>query len=201
MGLTQTGLRKHEIRERIHDTLLDTSTLVNDMKGSRESSMKDFLRVTLCYVQSERQRGISRLLRAERTLEEVMQQINDLLHQIESQPLEPLAYVSRLLYWRNGFDTHYSFAEILRSVCNSYDQRCCQGLNSKRISQILVLLDQCSQESNLPFYPSILAARCVVWIYSRLLALESILLLGISRAFQKIYRRLGSRIWPGGHIR
>lgn len=184
-ALANTERTTQEIKDWVREHILNVSVLEHAVRGIRRSTMSDFLRVVLCHVQWETRGQILAINGTERILKREMERLKAGLDAYDSMPLDPIQDGATLLGWKRM--SRLPDEATIRSYWLAYTQRRRHVPSSTWMSQFLALLNECAMNTKHPFSPGVLMARCRTWIYSKILALESVLLLGVSKVIQTTY--------------
>ncbi|KAK3297936.1 uncharacterized protein B0H64DRAFT_134425 [Chaetomium fimeti] len=132
---------------------------------------------------------------AERKLGMAMKGIELLLARLRVEAgLAPDEIIGRAIGSRLGGRTWIEHVEeVLESLLSQYRSRIGPTRLFERIIVALYIYGQWAGESRYPFHPSILRARCLLWIFSQVLTLEAKILSGCSSALMMFAR--------GGYMR
>ncbi|OAL20705.1 hypothetical protein AYO22_08714 [Fonsecaea multimorphosa] len=181
-GYFNANHNKHQLKDLIGNNFPDSRIHYARGAYKEHSEIQDFLRVTVYIPQWPSFEQVSTFRNAERLLAKVMKGLQRRLELLQTATDSPLAIVGRAIGSRALGGRPESTVEFLRLAWSMYDFRTQGKRKSVQIIRVLAAYYQCAKESRYQFHPSVVKARCLLWTFAQVLALERKLLLSCAEA-------------------
>jgi hypothetical protein len=180
-GYLNANQSEHQLKDLISSNFPRLRTHSSRGTFQECSELGDFRRVTLCLPRWPSFGQDLTYWRGDRRLARVMDGLkrNFELHQAGSGL--PIQTIGKAIGSRIGGRTE-GVEKVLRSAWLQYDSRARRKHPFMQIVPVLAAYSQCAEESRCQFHPSVVKARCLLWTFSQVIALEGKLLLSCSEA-------------------
>jgi len=180
-GYLNANQNEHQLKDLISGNFPRLRTHSSRGTFQERSEVGDFRRVTLYLPQWPSFGQDSTYWKGDRYLARVMDGLKRTIERLQAGSDLPTEIVGKVIGSRIGGRTE-GVEKVLRSAWLQYDLRARRKCPSMQIVPVLAVYSQCAEESRCQFHPSVVKAKCLLWTFSQVLALEGKLLFSCSVA-------------------